>query len=178
VLEEAVELLEISVGDRQERLGDRLGRSRAVWFLAADVGDLHDQLVAEAFDPADHPDDVAALEQAGELVGVAEGAGLDAAAAITQLERQVRAAGARLAPILAHTRVDASYLVPGTQRADRRFFAHSAMMYGESDAAPEMELPARPTARTGARLRLPGLERRRRRRFLGSQLRRRVVGCP
>ena len=67
VLEEAVELVEVAVGGRQE-----LCRVRAV-LGAPDRLQLDLELVPEALDPAAHGHQVAALELAGEEVRVAEG---------------------------------------------------------------------------------------------------------
>ena len=65
VLEEAVELVDVAVGDREER-----GRVGALG--ARDRAHLDLQLVAEALDAARDPHEVAALEAAGQHVGVAE----------------------------------------------------------------------------------------------------------
>ncbi len=89
VLEEAVELVEVAVGDGQELR--RVGR-RGV--DARDRADLELQLVAEALDPAGDAHEVAAIEAPGEHVGVAERARRDRAGAVAQLEREVRRARA------------------------------------------------------------------------------------
>jgi hypothetical protein len=68
VLEEAVELVEIAVGDRQERR--RVGRFRAL-----DRAQLDLQLVPEALDPPGHAHEIAALEAPGEQIRVPEHAG-------------------------------------------------------------------------------------------------------
>ena len=85
VLEEAVELVEVAVGDGQERGG--VGLAGAARRDRAHV-DL--QLVAEALDPARDAHEVAALEAPGVEVGVAEDAGRERAAAVAQLDREVR----------------------------------------------------------------------------------------
>ena len=74
VLEEAVELLEITVGAREEaRRGLRpLGSPSA---RASDVPDLDHELVTKPLDAAADADELAALEPPGEHVGVAERAG-------------------------------------------------------------------------------------------------------
>src|SRR3954463_7859574 len=72
VFEEAVELVEVAVGDRQEgrRVGLRGGRFRDRPYLEL-------ELVAEALDAPGDTHEVTALEPAREHVGVAEGTGLD-----------------------------------------------------------------------------------------------------
>ena len=110
VLEEPVELVEVAVGDRQERRGvGALG--------ALDRAHVDLQLVAEALDPALHAHEVAAVEAPAEQVGVAEHARRQRARAVAQLQRQVRRARARRQAVLAGARVDAGDLVAGAQRA-------------------------------------------------------------
>ena len=82
VLEEAVELVDVAVGDRQER--GRVGVRRAL-----DRADLDLQLVAEALHPPLDADEVAAVEAAAEQVGVAEHARRKGRRAVAQLERQI-----------------------------------------------------------------------------------------
>ena len=112
VLEEAVELVEVAVGDGQERR--RVGR-----LGARDLAHLDLQLVAEPLHAPAHAHEVAALEAPGEHVGVAERARLDRAAAVAQLERQVRQPGACLQPVLARAGEDAVDLVAGSEGRDR-----------------------------------------------------------
>ena len=114
VLEEAVELLDVAVGDRQE-----LGRVGRALLGAPDRGQLDLQLVAKALDAAAHADQVAALELAGEEVGVAERTPGDGAGAVAQLDRQVGAPVAGGEPVLARAREDALDLAPGSQFGHR-----------------------------------------------------------
>src|SRR5262249_32689551 len=102
VLEEAVELVEVAVGDRQElrRVGGRRVDAR-------DRAHLELQLVAEPLDAPGDPHEVAALEAPREHVGVAKDARRDRAGAVAQLEREVRRARPRDQPILARAREDA-----------------------------------------------------------------------
>ena len=65
VLEEALELVEVAVGDGEE--GRRVGR-----LGAPDVAHVDLELVAEALDPPAHLHEVAALEAPGQQIGVAE----------------------------------------------------------------------------------------------------------
>ena len=111
MLEEAVELVEVAVGDGQE--GGRVGR-------AVGPGDRRHvdlQLVAEALDPPVHPHEVAALEAPGEHVGVAEGARRDGAGAVAQLQREVGRAGSRDQPLLAGAGEDAVETTSPARRA-------------------------------------------------------------
>ena len=180
-------------------LRDRTGSVQARAFRDADVlagrferGDLvsvvgrverfRDDLVVEVTDirsaqaEGDGADQVAALEAAGQRVGIAERAGLHAAGAVAQLERQVRAAGAGLQPVLAHARVDAAHLIARAQGTYGPIGRHTAMMYGDSDAATQMELPTGSSAGSCADLWLQGLERRRRRGVIGRDVRGRRTG--
>ena len=113
VLEEAVELVEVAVGDGQERggVGRAVGRP-------SDRAQVDLQLVAEALDAAGDADEVAALEAPGEDVGVAERAALDRARAIAQLDGEIRRAAARQQPVLARAREDPLDLLAGAQRGD------------------------------------------------------------
>jgi hypothetical protein len=88
VLEEAVELVQVAIGDRE-----KMGRVHAVEAGAADRPQLDLELVAEALDAAPHGHQVAALELASEEVGLAKDARGDGAGAVAQLERQVGRAG-------------------------------------------------------------------------------------
>jgi hypothetical protein len=123
VLEEAIELVEVTVGDRQEGrgIGVVVGRAR-------DRAQLDLQLVAEALDASRDAHEVAALEAPGEHVGVAEGARLDGAAAVAQLDREVRRARPRQQAILARAREDALDLLARAQRGD----AHRAIEFGKA----------------------------------------------
>ena len=87
VLEEAVELVEVAEGDGQER-----GRVGLAGVGAGDRAQLGLELVAEALDPAGHPDEVAAVEAAGQDVGVPEDPRRQRAGPVAQLEREVRRA--------------------------------------------------------------------------------------
>ena len=86
VLEEAVELVEVAEGDGQER-----GRVGLAGVGAGDRPQLGLELVAEALHPAGHADEVAALEAAGQDVGVPEDPRRQRARPVAQLEREVRA---------------------------------------------------------------------------------------
>ena len=72
------------------------------------------QILTETFYPADHGNEVAALEAAGERVSVTERSRLDAAGLVAQLERQVGAAGSGLQTVLADAGENAANLVTGT----------------------------------------------------------------
>jgi hypothetical protein len=120
VLEEALELVAVAVGDRQERRRVRL-------LGAGDLAHLELELVAEPLGAPAHAHEIAAIEPAGEQVGVAERARLDRSAAVAQLERQERQTGARLQPVLARAGEHAVDLVAGAQRRDGgRFGAQHA----------------------------------------------------
>ena len=82
VLEEAIELVHVSVRDRQERLHGHLLATIGIGLGPADVGDLDHQVLAEAFDSPDHGDKVSALEAPGQSVRVAEGTGLHGTGAV------------------------------------------------------------------------------------------------
>src|SRR5439155_25752922 len=96
VLEEAVELVEIAEGDRQE-----VGGVDAGGVGARDRSELGRQLVTEALDPARHLNQIAALELPGEIVGVAESTRRNGAAAVAQLDGEIRGSRARRHPIFA-----------------------------------------------------------------------------
>src|SRR5207248_3080668 len=68
---------------------------------ARDSGELGRELVAEPLDPARNLHEIAPLEPAGHVVGVAEDPGGNGAAAVAQLDREIRRSGARRHPILA-----------------------------------------------------------------------------
>ena len=102
VLEEAVELVEVAVGDRQE--GRRIGLARR---RATDRAQLDLQLVAKALDATGDAHEVAAIEAAREHVGVAKGATLHGARAVAQLDGEIGRAGARQEAVLARAREDA-----------------------------------------------------------------------
>ena len=183
VLEEAVELVEVAVGDRQERR--RVGAVGALDRAHVDL-----QLVAEALDAALHAHEVAALEAAPEQVGVAEHARRHRAGAVAQLERQVRRAGPRGQAVLARARVDAGDLVAGAQRAElcrghptddgapsgRERRSPSATVVGHAAAALGSPAGRAPGPRAGVRLQ--GLERRRRVRLVRADVPRRRAWAP
>ena len=73
MLEEAVELIQVPVGGRQEGRRDRPPSASA---HARDLDHLQHELVSEALDPAAKPDQIAALEAARQDVGVPERARL------------------------------------------------------------------------------------------------------
>ena len=111
VLEEAVELVDVAVGDGQEG-----GRVRLLGTRDRAHVDL--QLVAEALHPARDPDEVTALEAPRQDVRVLERAGLDRARPVAQLERQIGRARARGQPVLARTGEDRVDLIAGAQAGD------------------------------------------------------------
>ena len=111
VLEEAVELVEVAVGDGEERGG--VGVRRPL-----DRPHLDLQRVAEALHAALHAHEVAAVEAAAEQVRVAEHARGERARAVAQLEREVGRAGAGGQAVLARARVDAGDVVAGAQGAE------------------------------------------------------------
>ena len=108
VLEEAVELLHVAVGDGQE-----LGRVGGLGAL--DLLDVDLQLVAELLHAPAHAHELAALEAAGEDVGVLERAAGERAAAIAELEREVGGAGAREQAVLTRACVNTGDLVARPQ---------------------------------------------------------------
>ena len=113
VLEEAVEFVEVAVGD-----GEELGR---VCVLGPRHGaQLGHHLVAKALHAPARVHEVAALEPAREEVGVAEGAGRDRAGPIAELEREERRARPGRQAVLAGARVDAVELGAWAQLRDRR----------------------------------------------------------
>ena len=139
VLEEAVELVEVAVGGRQER--GRVGR-----LGAPDRAQLDLQLVAEALDPPGDRDQVAALELAGQEVGLAEGARLDRAGAVAQLDGQVGAAAAGRQAVLARAREDPLDLGPSAQLGDRvrlLYGRHLLIVMGGPDAVGYREVTCR-----------------------------------
>ena len=109
VLEEAVELVDVAVGDGQELARGRPPRR------ARSSRHLDLQLVAEALHAPAHAHELAAVEAAGEHVGVLERAAGQRAGAIAQLEREVGRAGPGEQPVLARARVDAGDLVARPQ---------------------------------------------------------------
>ena len=115
MLEEAVELVEIAVGDGQE-----LGGVGAAGIGAADRAQLHLELVPEALHPTGRRDQVAALELAGQEVGVAERARLDRARAVAQLDGQVGGAALGGQAVLARAGEHPLDLLAGAQLGDRR----------------------------------------------------------
>ena len=165
VLEEAFELVEVAVGGGQE------ARRVGIGLLVARAGNraqLDLELVAEALNPPAHAHELAALEAPGEHVGVAEGARDDRARAVAQLDGQVWRAGAGDLALLARAREHRVDVLVETQRGDRRRLAcrccrASPMMYGASDAAPDLGPPSGWPQGPGDGVRVPGLERRGRR---------------
>ncbi len=124
VLEEAVELLHVAVGAGQERR-----RVDVAGLRSGDRPHLDLQLVAEALDAAGDADEVAALEAAGEQVGVSEDPRRDGAGAVAQLQRQVGGAGAADEAVLAGAGEDGVDVGRGAQRADGRGGGHGLIMY-------------------------------------------------
>ena len=169
MLEEAVELVEVAVGDGQE--GGRIGVPRVG---ASDRADVDLQLLAEALDPPGDADQVAAVEAPGVQVGITEDPSRERSGAIAQLDREVRRAGARDEPILARAGEDPGQLVAVAQGADGRG-GHEPMMYRDPDAAADLGAPPRRPARPGTGLRLHGVERRRRCRLGRAPVPRRVA---
>ena len=121
MLEKAVELVEVAVGDRQEPGRIDVLRS-AVTTIGAngagDIVDLDDRLVAEALDPPANPHEIAAVEPAGQHVRVAERSRGDRPGAIAKLEREVCGAGSGYQPILARAPEDAADLGARPQPTD------------------------------------------------------------
>ena len=116
MLEEAVELVEVAVGDRQEvrRVGLALGRP-------LDPVELDLRLLAEAHDAAARAHELARLEAAALEVGVAEDAGRERSAAVAQLDREVGRARARREALLARAREDAVHRLAGAKRRESTF---------------------------------------------------------
>src|SRR5450755_287762 len=142
MLEEAVELVEVAVGGGQEvgRIGLAVGGAR-------DLRHLEHEIVAEALDAAGDADEVAALEAAGQGVGVLEGAGGHNRGAIAELEGQVGGPGTGREAVLARAGEHAVDALAGAQSAEqnrgRIGRTHTPMMYGGSDAATAMGAPPR-----------------------------------
>ena len=146
VLEEAVELVEVAVGDGQERgrVGLAAGaraRSRARR-PAARRGSARRGRATRTRSPRS--------KRPARHVGVAEHARRDRAGAVAQLEREVRRARARDQPVLAGAGEDAVDLVAGAQRGDRGRRVGGGevtrpMMYRDPDAAADLGA-AGPTA--------------------------------
>ncbi len=81
MLEEAVELVEVAVGGREEGARiDRPGRG------ALDPLELELELLPEAGDPTDDADEIAPVEAPAEQVGVPEGPPLDRAGPVAELD--------------------------------------------------------------------------------------------
>ena len=162
MFEEAVELVEVAVGGRQE-----LRRVNVVARLGPPhVDQLEHELIAEPLGLAGDADDVAAVEATGDPVGVAEHASGHGSGPIAELEGEVGRAGSGRQPVLARAGEDGVDVVAGAHGGERRWWCHGCchvvMMYGESDAAAAMGIPARRITRSGAAVRVQGLERRRR----------------
>ena len=184
VLEEAVELVEVAVGDREERRRVGLGCVGRARSSAPRPGARR----GSARRAARPRDEVAAVEAAGQRVGVAERARRDGA----RCGRAARAPGraSRCAPSggpCASRRRPRSTSWPGRRvaiarrvrhggrhpaRCPRRSPAHHPCMYRDSDAAADLGTPPRRPARPGAGVRVQGLERRRRRGLGGALVRR------
>src|SRR5919106_674235 len=178
VLEEAVELVEIAVRDGQE-----LGGVGGAGIGAPDRAELDLELVAEALDAPRRPDQVTALELAGEEVGVAEGACGDRARPVAKLDGEVGSAAPCGEAVLARAGEHPLDLVAGAQLGDlsplpcesghalnrdrelgqkrRPQLAPRRVGYGECDERCDL-VRSTEAAAAGAGLRLQGLERRRR----------------
>src|SRR5215210_6151840 len=113
VLEEAVELLHVAVGHRQE-----LGRIARLLARTPDRLQRHLKLVAKALDTPAHAHEVAALELPGEEVGVPERAAGDRARAVAQFDRQIGRSVLGRQAILARAREDPLDLAACSQLSD------------------------------------------------------------
>ena len=120
VLEEAVELVEVAVGHRQE-----VGGVHARRVGSLDRAQVHHQLVAEALGTALDLHQVALLELGGEEVRLAERARGHGTGAIAQLERQVRRAGPGRQTVLARAGEDPAQLGAGAQLGQRLALGNS-----------------------------------------------------
>ena len=170
VLEEAFELVEVAVGDRQEarRVGlGALGARRSL--RSSTCSSLAEALRRARARARARP--ARSARRAGRRRGTRARA--IAPAAVAQLDRQVGRAGARDQALLARAGEHAVDLLAGAQRGDGLSLArrrrrwrrrHRPMMYGDSDAAPDLGPPSGRPAGPGDGVRLQGLERRRRRR--------------
>ena len=118
MLEEALELLHVAVGDRQEVGG--VGRP---FLHAPDGAQLHLELVPEALHASLDPDQVATVELRGEEVGVAERARRDGAAAVAQLDGEVGGAVAGGQPVLAAAGEHAVDFRAGAKFRNRRLLS-------------------------------------------------------
>ena len=113
VLEEALELLRVSIRGGQELRGVELRlRNRS------DVLDLGHELPPEALDLARHPDRVAALESCREPIDVAERARRDRSAPVAKLEREVDRSVPGGQPVLADAGVGAAEAPTGGELGD------------------------------------------------------------
>jgi hypothetical protein len=102
-----------------------------------DLAQLGHELVAEALDAPADPHEIAALEPPGGEVGVAEHPRRQGAAAVAQLERQVRRTGLRGQPVLARAGEDALDRSAGAEAGDGRAVGcdggHPAILRAGSD---------------------------------------------
>ena len=131
VLEEAVELLDVAVGDRQE-----LRRVRHLLRCALDRFQLDLELVAEALHATADRHEIASLELARQEIGVAERAAGDRAGAVAQLDRQVRRAVLGGQAVLASAREHPLDLTARSQLRNGHVpivIAGSDVGYGEVD---------------------------------------------
>ena len=172
VLEEAFELVEVAVGGGQEAARVGLGalRARDRWRAPAGAprGSARRALATRTSSPrSKRPASRSASRKAR-----AE----DRAGAVAQLDRQVGGARAGDLALLARAGEHAVELVARSARAWRpsgapapargaRGGGHRPMMYGGSDAAPDLGPPSGWPQGPGDGVRIPGLERRRRRRL-------------
>jgi hypothetical protein len=131
MLEEAVELLHVAVGDRQE-----LGRVRHGLGRAPDRFELDLKLVPEPLYAPLYRDKVTPFELAGEEVGVPEGASRYRSGAVAQLDREVRRAVPRRQAVLPRAREHTLDLTARSQLRNRHvpiLIAGSDVGYGEVD---------------------------------------------
>jgi proteasome assembly chaperone (PAC2) family protein len=114
VLQESLELLDRTVGGREELRGvERAGLE------PPHVVELGDQVAAIALQPAAGKDRVAAREPQADPVRLAKDAGGQRSGTVTQLDHQVRAAVARRKAILPHAREALLEPLSRPQLADR-----------------------------------------------------------
>ncbi len=110
-LEEALELVAVAADRRREL--------RRIRVRPLERAHLELQAPAEALDPAEHADGVALVEAPVEELDVAPHPRLDATARVDELEREVRLARLRRAPLLARDGVGALDRAVGLELADR-----------------------------------------------------------
>jgi hypothetical protein len=114
MLEEAVELLHVAVGHREE-----LGGVGPVLRGTLDRLQVDLKRVSEALDATPHGDEIAAFELSREEVRVPERPPRNRARAIAQLDRQVGRAVPRCEAVLARAREDPVHLAACSQLSDR-----------------------------------------------------------